>query len=147
MILFDIVKIENELSELEKQTIKPDFWNDKDNSNKILAKIKILKHKYTSYTKLENEIKNIEELSELLKTDFDEEMAKEIIKNTNKLQKNIEKLELETLLSGKYDSNNAIMTIHPGAGGTESQAGAEMLYRMYYRWAKKNDYTVKEVDY
>ena len=84
MILFDIVKIENELSELEKQTIKPDFWNDKDNSNKILAKIKVLKHKYTSYTKLENEIKNIEELSQLLKTDFDEEMVREIIKNTNK---------------------------------------------------------------
>ena len=147
MILFDIVKIENELSELEKQTIKPDFWNDKDNSNKILAKIKVLKHKYTSYTKLENEIKNIEELSQLLKTDFDEEMVREIIKNTNKLQKNIEKLELETLLSGKYDSNNAIMTIHPGAGGTESQDWAEMLYRMYCRWANKNDYTVKEIDY
>lgn len=70
-----------------------------------------------------------------------------MIKNVNKLEKNTEKLEIETLLSGKYDSNSAIVTIHPGAGGTESQDWAEMLYRMYTRWATKNGYNVKELDY
>ena len=77
----------------------------------------------------------------------DIEVAKEIIKNTKKLENNFEKLQLQTLLSGKHDSNNAIVTIHPGAGGTESQDWAEKLYRMYSRWANKNNYEVKELDY
>ena len=77
----------------------------------------------------------------------DEEIIRDLLKNTNILQKELEKLELSTLLSGKYDSNNAILTIHPGAGGTESQDWAEMLYRMYIRWATKNNYTIKELDY
>ena len=70
-----------------------------------------------------------------------------LLKNTKKIEKELEKLELETLLSGKYDENNAIVTIHPGAGGTESQDWAEMLYRMYTRWANKNNYEVRELDY
>ena len=74
-------------------------------------------------------------------------MAKEVIKNTKGVNKEIEKLEIETLFSGKYDNNNAIVTIHPGAGGTESQDWAEMLYRMYTRWATQNDFIVKELDY
>ena len=72
---------------------------------------------------------------------------KEISIDVKKLQKNVEKLELSSLLSGKYDANNAIVTIHPGAGGTESQDWAQMLYRMYTRWANKNNYEVKEIDY
>ena len=77
----------------------------------------------------------------------DAEMAKDIIKSTQKIEKRLEKFEISTLLSGKYDSNNAIVTIHPGAGGTESQDWAEMLYRMYTRWADKNGYKVSELDY
>ena len=77
----------------------------------------------------------------------DEEIAKDIIKSTKTLEQEIEKLEIATLLSGKYDVNNAIVTIHPGAGGTESQDWAEMLYRMYTRWADKNGYKVTELDY
>ena len=71
----------------------------------------------------------------------------EIFNTTNILENSIEKLEISTLLSGKYDSNNAILTIHPGAGGTEAQDWAEMLYRMYTRWASQNGYEVKELDY
>ena len=77
----------------------------------------------------------------------DEEIAKDIIKSTKALEQEVEKLEIATLLSGKYDANNAIVTIHPGAGGTESQDWAEMLYRMYTRWADKNGYTITELDY
>ena len=71
----------------------------------------------------------------------------EIFNTTNILENSIEKLEISTLLSGKYDLNNAILTIHPGAGGTEAQDWAEMLYRMYTRWASQNGYEVKELDY
>ena len=83
----------------------------------------------------------------MIKLEYDEELAIDVTKNYKKQEKNLEKLELETLFYGKYDSNNAIVTIHPGAGGTESQDWAEMLYRMYTRWATKNAYEVKELDY
>jgi len=96
---------------------------------------------------LEKEINNLIELAEMVKLEYDEELAIDVTKNYKKQEKDLEKLELETLFSGKYDSNNAIVTIHPGAGGTESQDWAEMLYRMYTRWATKNEYEVKELDY
>lgn len=144
---FDIPNLKKEIEELEKETMKDGFWNDIKNSSTTLTKLKQIKNKYENYEKLNNEIKNIEEISELIKIEFDEEIAIDIIKSIKKLQKEIEKLELTTLLNGKYDNNNAIVTIHPGAGGTESQDWAEMLYRMYTRWASRNDYEVKELDY
>ena len=147
MNLFDIPKLENELTKLEKQTLEQGFWNDSKKSGKVLQDIKIIKNIKDKYTKLKSELLNLEEMNELLQIDEDESMAKELLKNTLSLEKDIENLEIETLLSGKYDINNAIVTIHPGAGGTESQDWAEMLYRMYTRWANKTGYTVKELDY
>lgn len=147
MNLFDIDNLKKQLEELEKQTMQENFWNDNKNSSKILTQIKNLKNKTNEYKKLENEITNLQELTQLIELEPDEEIAKDILKSTNKLQKQIEKFEITTFLSGKYDSNNAIVTIHPGAGGTESQDWAEMLYRMYTRWANKNNYEVKELDY
>lgn len=147
MNLFDIAKIEEELKKLENQTAEADFWTDSKKSSIVLGKIKKIKSKVETYKKIEKEVENLKEISELLEIEFDEEMAKEVIKNTKGVNKEIEKLEIETLFSGKYDNNNAIVTIHPGAGGTESQDWAEMLYRMYTRWATKNEYEVKELDY
>ncbi len=146
MSLFDISKLEEKLKELENKTSEPNFWEDTKNSTKVLTNIKSLKHKITTYKDLKAEVENLIELSELA-TEDDADIVKEILKNTKKLEKDVEKFEISTLLSGKYDANNAIVTIHPGAGGTESQDWAEMLYRMYTRWATKNGYTVKELDY
>lgn len=112
-----------------------------------MQKLKTLKSKYTRYTIIKAEFDNLNELNELLLLENDESLSDELLKNTARLEKEIEKIELETLLSGKYDKNNAIITLHPGAGGTESQDWAEMLYRMYSRWATKNGYLVKELDY
>ncbi len=147
MSLFDIAKLKNDLAELEQQTVQENFWNDSKNSAKVLTKIKQLKSKCTDYENIVNEITNLQELTELVKLEPDEEISKDILKNTKKIEKQLEKFKLATLLSGKYDNNNAIVTIHPGAGGTESQDWAEMLYRMYSRWANKNSYTLKEIDY
>ena len=147
MSLFDISKLEKDLEDLEKQTLEEDFWKDNKNSSKVLSKIKRLKSKCSDFKEIEKEIENLEELVELIKLEPDEELEKEISIDVKKLQKNVEKLELSSLLSGKYDANNAIVTIHPGAGGTESQDWAQMLYRMYTRWANKNNYEVKEIDY
>ena len=147
MNLFDIANLKTQLQDLENQTTDANFWNDTQNSSKILTKIKKIKSKCETYQKLETEINNLIEMSELLQLEYDEEMVKDTIRTTKQTAKDIEKLEIETLFSGKYDNNNAIVTIHPGAGGTESQDWAEMLYRMYTRWATQNNFTVKELDY
>ena len=148
MNLFDISKLEEELSKLEEKTANPDFWTtNNEETKKVLSEIKKIKSKVIKYRELEKEINDSLELSELVKESFEEEILKDIIKSTKKEQRELERLELETLLSGKYDANNAIVTIHPGAGGTESQDWAEILYRMYTRWATKNKYEVKELDY
>ncbi len=147
MIHFDIPNLEKELKDLEEQTLKEGFWNDQIDSNKILAEIKSKKSKVTKYKELSDELENVLELIELLEIEQDESLESEINLSSKKLEKEVEKFELQTLLSGKYDSNNAILTIHPGAGGTESQDWAEMLYRMYSRWATKNGYEVKELDF
>lgn len=147
MIHFDVENKEKELKELESKTTENDFWNDTDNSSKVLKQINSLKSKVEGFKKLNNELNNLLEMSDLLQVEEDEELAKDLLKSTDTLEKDIEKLEITTLLSGKYDNNNAILTIHPGAGGTEAQDWAEMLYRMYTRWANANGYEVKELDY
>ena len=158
MNLFDIAKLEKEITELESETVKEGFWNDSKKSGMILQKMKIIKDKIEKFYKLNNELDELIEMSELVDTEIKEsadnvntqehnEMIKEILLNTTNIQNELENLEISTLLSGKYDLNNAIITIHPGAGGTESQDWAEMLYRMYCRWAVANGYTVQELDY
>ena len=147
MIHFDIKKKDEELNELEKKTMEDGFWNDQKESKKILSEIKSRKGKVTKYKTLSKEIDDVKELIDIIEIEQDESLEKEISSNIKKIGNELEKFELQTLLSGKYDSNNAILTLHPGAGGTESQDWAEMLYRMYTRWATKSGYEVKELDY
>ena len=147
MIHFDISKLEQEIKGLEDQVNQPDFWNDSEKSTPIITKLKRLQNKLASYNKLLEDLTNLKELNELLLLDNDEELGKQLLTTSADIQNKIEKLELETLLSGKYDKNNAIITLHPGAGGTESQDWAQMLYRMYTRWASNNGFTVKELDF
>ncbi len=155
MTLFDIASLEKELHSLEKKTEEPSFWEDSQNSSKILKRINELKNKTENYKKISSTFEYTEELNELVKSEIQEgtnqeeleSETKEIIDTTENLEKDIEKLEITTLLSGKYDNNNAILTLHPGAGGTEAQDWVEMLYRMYCRWANSNGYEVKELDY
>ena len=147
MSLFDISNLENKLEELEKQTLNPDFWNDSKNSSIILKQISDLKSKTSEYKNTYNALKDIIEMQKLLKIDSDENLEQDFIHSINKLEKQIDKLEISTLLSGKYDNSNAIITLHPGAGGTEACDWVQMLYRMYTRWANDNGYEVKELDY
>ena len=147
MNLFDIDGSKKELNELEKQTLMDGFWNDSKNSAKILSKIKLLKNKVNYFDKIKKELYDVSEMNEMVLLEFDNDLKKDIILSTHNLEKCLEKLELETFLSEKYDVNNAIITIHPGAGGTESQDWAEMLYRMYSRWALKSGFELKEIDY
>ena len=147
MIHFDITKLENELSELEKQTNQLDFWSDSKNSSKVLKRITELKNKVGQFKNVRSDLDNFIEIKNLLLQESDVDLEKELEVGVPKLEKEIEKLETSTLLSGKYDINNAIITLHPGAGGTEAQDWVEMLYRMYTRWANANGYKVEELDY
>ena len=147
MIHFDIANLKLELKELETKTNSPDFWQNPEKNTPILTKIKVIQNKLEKYNKIQTELSNIENLNDLLILEYDKELAEELISSTNSLENEIDKLEIETLLSGKYDKNNAILTLHPGAGGTESQDWAEMLYRMYSKWSTSNGYTIKELDY
>ena len=147
MIHFDIVGLEKELSDLEKQTTIQNFWEDSSNSSKVLKRITELKNKITSFKTTKKELDNLIEIKNLLAEENDAELEKELEDGIKDLKNNIEKLEISTLLSGPYDINNAIITLHPGAGGTEAQDWVEMLYRMYTRWANANGYQVEELDY
>lgn len=142
-----IVELKKEIKELEAKTNEQGFWDNNQESSNILTKMKRLLNKVENFEKLQNELENLESLNELLLQEEDIELGKEVLKNTSKLEESLEKLEMETLLSGKYDKNNAILTLHPGAGGTESQDWAEMLYRMYCKWAVNNGFEVQELDY
>lgn len=127
----NISKLEAEENKLQSETEKQGFWEDTENSNKIFAKLKRVKRKIEAFYEIKKELENLIDMNKMLLEDFDEELSKDLIKQTSKFTEKLEKLELETLLSGKYDANNAIITLHPGAGGTESQDWVQMLYRMY----------------
>lgn len=147
MFLFDLDSINKNIEELNKETLKDGFWNDVENSSRVLAELKRLEKKKTSFIKVKEELENLIEVNDMLILENDEDLCREIVDNTKKIEKIIETMELEIMFTGKYDKNNAILTLHPGAGGTESQDWAEMLYRMYTKWAISNGFTVKELDY
>ena len=138
---------EEELKQLESKTLEEGFWNNSNESNSILKQIKDIKSKIKLYTDLNTQILDLSDLNELLNIEPDEELETQLNALTRSAEKSIDKFEVQTLLSRKYDKNNAIITLHPGAGGTESQDWAEMLYRMYSRWANKNGYTIKELEF
>ena len=146
-IALNLKKQEDELKNLENKTLEVGFWNNSTESNLVLKQIKDIKNKVKLYTDLNTQILDLMDLNDLLNIEHDEDLEKQLNALTRAAEKSIEKFEIQTLLSGKYDKNNAIITLHPGAGGTESQDWAEMLYRMYSRWANKNGYVIKELEY
>lgn len=147
MNLFDIAKKKKQVEELEEQTKANEFWTDMEKSAKVLQEIKALKDKIDGIEKTKSLIDDTNVLIELGNEANDESVIPEIKQNVKTISKNIDKMEIENLLSGKHDKDNAIITIHPGAGGTESQDWAEMLYRMYSMWCEKNGYKLEELDY
>jgi peptide chain release factor 2 len=112
-----------------------------------LQEIKVLKNKVSSFKSLDTLIQDTKALIELGIEEKEESIIQEVKPSIKQITKSLEKLEIANLLSGKHDASNAIITIHPGAGGTESQDWAEMLYRMYSMWADKNGYKLEELDY
>lgn len=143
---FDLAGLRKQLEELSAQTEDLEFWNDPDAAQNILKKKKSLENRVEKYESLEKGFDDMEELMELAEEMEDEEEADSIVEIFGKLQQQLETLKLDTLLSGKYDHNNAIISVHAGTGGVDAMDWAQMLYRMYVRWAEKKGYKVTLVD-
>ena len=127
--------LRNEQERLEAQSAENGFWDDVENSQKILRKIAQLKNKIASYDNLKADYDDTLTLIELADEEEDLSLLDEAIEGVDRVIANIEQLRLTTLLSGEYDSKNAILTFHAGAGGTEAQDWVQMLYRMYHTLA------------
>ena len=132
---------------MEQKTFDADFWNDNEKAQEVLKSINILKGKKDNYLKLKELLDDVKTIIELIMEKSDETLEKKLKKESSKLEKMFDKMNLEMLLSGKYDANNAIISLHPGSGGTESQDWAEMLLRMYTRWAESSGFKVTTLDY
>lgn len=125
----------------------PDFWNDQKEAQKVISEAKHLKDQVNTFYRLNEKIEDIRVAFELLQEEPDPDLQEELEEQLEKLEKELNEFELELLLNGPYDKNNAILEIHSGAGGTESQDWASMLLRMYTRWAEKKGYQVEILDY
>ncbi|MBR5228037.1 MAG: peptide chain release factor 2 [Clostridia bacterium] len=136
----------NKLKELEEKTAEDGFWNDQERSQEVLKEIKELKQAIMSYENVENLYNNNQVTYELLLEEMDNTLFSELEKDIKKLETECEKLKISSLLSGEYDKLNSIITIHSGAGGTESQDWAQMLFRMYQKWSDKNAFDLEIYD-
>lgn len=135
-----------ETSELEARTQEPDFWNDVDKAQQLQTKLKRLQKKVDSFNALSSDREDLLALIELGNEEEDLDTLEEVKLGVAGFKEAFEKMRLETLLTGEYDRNNAILTLHAGAGGTEAQDWANMLYRMFTRWAEKAGFEVKLLD-
>ena len=137
----------SEIAELEAEGAKEGFWNDLDRSQKVQKRMKQLQQKCEKYEKLQSTWEDLMTICEMALEENDDSMLAELESDYAKLEGDLEAMRLSTLLSGEYDANNVILSIHPGAGGTEAQDWAQMLYRMYTRWAERHGFTYTLMDW
>ncbi|KRN09586.1 peptide chain release factor 2 [Liquorilactobacillus mali] len=145
--LFDLDALNIRISENEAQMSNPDFWNNQKEAQKLIEETNELKIKHDNFKKLADKLDELEVLLELVKIEPDKEIIAELDEKIESAQKKMNSYQLTLLLNGKYDKSNAILEIHPGAGGTESQDWGSMLLRMYDRWAQQHNFSVEVLDY
>ena len=142
-----IPKDRQELKDLQAETEQDGFWNNIEHSQKVSQQIKRLEHRIRKYDRLVSEWEDTVTLCEMAQEEDDASLLPEVTGGYENLEKEISERRLAALLSGEYDANNAILTFHAGAGGTEAQDWTEMLYRMYTRWGERHGYNVKLIDW
>uniref|UniRef100_UPI004029F04E peptide chain release factor 2 n=1 Tax=Gemmiger formicilis TaxID=745368 RepID=UPI004029F04E len=138
---------EKRLAELEHQMTMPGFYDDPARSQKVISEMGEVKNKLERFGKLSTQYEEAETLLLMIEEENDPSLAAEGEEAVNGVEKSIDELQLMTMLNGEYDHNNAILTFHAGTGGTEAQDWAEMLYRMYNKWAQAHGMTVEVLDY
>ena len=139
--------VRSEIEQLELKATEPGFWDDVEKSQQVLQKTGALKGEVDAYENLVSKYEDTHALIELANEEEDLSLLEEAQTEYEAVKAELEKQRLQTLLTGEYDKNNAILTFHAGSGGTEAQDWAEMLYRMYTRWAEAHNFKIKEVDY
>lgn len=144
-LAIDSLKAEAEV--LEKESAAPDFWDDMENSQKVMQKIGSLKAKVTGYESLRSDYEDALVMIELADEEGDLSLLDDCTASVKDIETRVEDMTLSTLLSGEFDGKNALLTFHAGAGGTEAQDWAEMLFRMYNRWGERHGYKVSTLDY
>ena len=139
--------LKREIEELEQKSAAPGFWDDTENSQKVLQHTGKLKNKVEAYDNLLSSYDDLLVLIEMGNEEEDLSLVEEITSSIDELENNIASLRLQTLLTGEYDANNAILTFHAGAGGTEAMDWVSMIVRMYTRWAERHGFNVKVLDF
>ncbi len=140
-------KAREDLERLHAMAASEGFWNDAANSQKVTRQTRQLENKIESYEKMVSGLEDLLLMCEMAIEEDDDSMLDELLEGYAALEKDMEEARLETLLTGEYDGNNALMSFHAGAGGTEAQDWCQMLYRMYTRWAERHGFTYKIMDY
>ncbi|MCM3691735.1 peptide chain release factor 2 [Neobacillus niacini] len=143
----DLENKEARIAELDDQMLHPDFWNDQEKAQTVISEANALKDQVNEFSDLFETFENLEVSYELVKEESDAELQAELEEELIKLTSRLNEFELQLLLSEEYDKHNAILELHPGAGGTESQDWGSMLLRMYTRWAEKKGFKVETLDY
>ncbi|MGX6962171.1 peptide chain release factor 2 [Vagococcus xieshaowenii] len=143
----DLDQLEEMIADFDYQMGQPTFWDDNQAAQKVINASNELKDKYQKFMSLSEEQDELMMMLEMIQEEPDEEIKTELIESLATYKQKLAAYELAQLLDGPYDKNNAILEIHPGAGGTESQDWGEMLLRMYTRWATQHDYKVEYLDY
>ena len=144
--VFDEDKLTSELSDISKELENPNIYNDMPRLSSLSKKQKILSDKLNNFKSLKNRVLEMKDLLDMVESGDDESVVKELNQELTKLDKDVLNMYIQTLLSGEYDTNNAILKIHSGAGGTEACDWVSMLYKMYLSFAEKNGYKVKLLD-
>jgi|TARA_B100001079_G_scaffold144959_1_gene124179 peptide chain release factor 2 len=145
--IFDLTSFEDKLSQLRAQTVAGDFWDNTSSAQTILKKISMIEKELELWNGAQRKKDDCEVLLTFLEEEEDSASQNEFQSELDELQKTVDDLELRLILSGTEDANDAILTIHPGAGGTESQDWAEMLYRMYVRWIERKGFSYSIIDF
>ena len=143
---FDFPGMTEEKGKLEEKMAEPGFWDDVEAANKVNARIKTLEGKIKKYEKLSTQGEDVQTLVEMAEEEDDESLLSEIEAELSSFKAGVDSLRLELMLKGPYDSSNAVLSLHAGAGGTEAQDWTQMLYRMYTRYCEQHGYTVKVLD-
>jgi peptide chain release factor 2 len=144
--VLDVDDMRKEIAELGEQVAAPDLWDDQANAQKITGRLSTLQGELERFTSLQSRIDDLSVLLELSREESDSESLAEAEAELHRIQKAVEQLEVRTLLSGEYDAREALVTIRSGAGGVDAADFAEMLMRMYTRWAERNKYPVEVYD-
>ena len=139
-------KLKEQAKEYAAQMEAPGFWDDPEAAQKVNKQLKSVNDRIEHYESLKGGVEDTLDLCQMVSMEYDDEMAKEIETETQALEERVEQLRLATMLKGEYDHNDAILSLHAGAGGTEAQDWTQMLYRMYTRYCEKKGYEIKLLD-